>query len=72
MSSWEDFFNGIKEGYPICCIIRYCIDVARGYSPSLVRDKQYLLGTKFDDFSGPNYYEYVPCGIFHKGKKVIV
>jgi len=33
----EDFIVGIKDGYPICCIIHFCIDNILGLFPGITR-----------------------------------
>jgi hypothetical protein len=44
---YKAFFGGVKEKYPICCVLEYCLDVLEGRNPFCLR--------------GQNKVGYVPC-----------
>src|SRR5947208_1663399 len=50
LNAWR---SGREEGYPICCIARFCWDWARGDYPSFKRPHRF-------DGTG------IPCGVFHR------
>jgi hypothetical protein len=52
-----DFFLGIYNKYPLCCIGAYLVDTIKGYWVSYKRRDDY--GRYYRDI--PNK-EYVPCG----------
>jgi len=62
-----DFYNGIKYGYPICCILRFCWDILHNRLPCKYRCDKYPSKIIVDKY-GTFLSEYVPCMIFHNGR----
>jgi len=56
MKIWEHFLEGLKNHYPLCCIIAYCLGAKSGFKGVIIRN-----GNLNDC--------YVPC-FFHKKKAI--
>ena len=55
----EDFRVGLKNSYPLCCVLRYCLDslLYRYPTSAINRGTVDVLGST-----------HVPCDIFHRGE----
>lgn len=55
--------NGRKEGYPICCILRFAID-------NMFRDgKSYSLLEYEREAIEKDGRTFIPCGVFHRHER---